>query len=276
LLLEDDRRVLEYTMTFINALGNECLGRSYLLQKADLVETLVKILKGEQGDTHLRQNALGALQKFSLRRKPQTIMIQLDLIKWISAVLRNEADQLTDYSIEYATALLMNLSLRDAGKDKCEEPDIQLLNVLNDLVEHENLQVRTYVNGTLYSIFTRKKLREEAKELGMPEVLQYLMEQSDEQFRRQIQYILEQLNSKNDDVEGGEHKDGAQSINANEGEDDIDDEEEDDEDDYDEEEMFDAEDEEFNDIIDEQGAVVGEKFLVSEFMAGEDEAKIQM
>mgnify|MGYP000164819296 CR=1 FL=1 len=40
--------------------------------------------------------------------------------------------------------------------------------------------------------------------------------------------------------------------------------------------MFDAEDEEFNDIIDEQGAVVGEKFLVSEFMAGEDEAKIQI
>ena len=139
LLLEDDRRVLEYTMTFINALCNECLGRSYLLQKQDLVETLVKILKEEQGDTHLRQNALGALQKFSLRRKPQTIMIQLDLIKWISAVLRNEADQLTDYSIEYATALLMNLSLRDAGKDKCEEPDIELLNVLNDLVEHENL-----------------------------------------------------------------------------------------------------------------------------------------
>ena len=29
----------------------------------------------------------------------------------------------------------------------------------------------------------------------MPEVLQYLMEQSDEQFKRQIQYILEQLNS---------------------------------------------------------------------------------
>lgn len=87
---------------------------------------------------------------------------------------------MTDYSIEYATALLMNLSLRDAGKDKCEEPDIELLNVLNDLVEHENLQVRTYVNGTLYSIFTRKKLREEAMELGMPEVLQLLMEQSDD------------------------------------------------------------------------------------------------
>lgn len=53
-LLNSDRRVLEYTMTFINALGNECLGRSYLLQKSDLVETLVRILKEEEGDTHLR------------------------------------------------------------------------------------------------------------------------------------------------------------------------------------------------------------------------------
>jgi hypothetical protein len=93
------------------------------------------------------------------------------MIQWIATVLRNEQETLSDYSIEYATALLMNLSLRAAGKDKCEDPDIQLLNVLNDLVEHENLQVRTYVNGTLYSIFTRKKLREEAKALGMPEVL---------------------------------------------------------------------------------------------------------
>ena len=113
-------------------------------------------------------------------------MIQLDMIKWISNVLQNETEQLSDYSIEYATALLMNLSLRSSGKDKCEDPDIKLLNVLNELVEHDNLQVRTYVNGTLYSIFTRKKLREKAKELAMPEVLQYLMNQVDDQFKRQI------------------------------------------------------------------------------------------
>ena len=49
----------------------------------------------------------------------------------------------------------MNLSLREAGKDKCEDPSIHLLNVLNELVEIENYQVRTYVNGTLYTIFTR-------------------------------------------------------------------------------------------------------------------------
>lgn len=93
------------------------------------------------------------------------------MIKWIAIVLQNENDNLSDYSIEYATALLMNLSLRAAGKDKCEDPNIELLKVLNELVEHDNLQVRTYVNGTLYSIFTRRRLREEAKELGMQDIL---------------------------------------------------------------------------------------------------------
>jgi hypothetical protein len=61
------------------------------------------------------------------------------MIKWISTVLKQEGDQLSDYSIEYATALLMNLSLRSSGKDKCEEPEIELLKVLNNLVEHDNL-----------------------------------------------------------------------------------------------------------------------------------------
>lgn len=57
-------------MTFVNALASECLGRSYLLQKNDLVDILVRVLYHEQADTSLRQNALGTLQKFSLRKKP--------------------------------------------------------------------------------------------------------------------------------------------------------------------------------------------------------------
>jgi hypothetical protein len=69
-LLAGPRKVLEYTMTFVNALASECLGRSYLLQKTDLVADLVNILHSETTDTSLRQCVLGTLQKFSLRRKP--------------------------------------------------------------------------------------------------------------------------------------------------------------------------------------------------------------
>lgn len=39
--------------------------------------------------------------------------------------------------------------------------------------------------------------------------------------------------------------------------------------------MFDAEDTEFNDVIDEQGVLVGEELLVTEFAADENNAKIQ-
>ena len=59
--------------------------------------------------------------------------------------------------IQYATALLMNLSLRQSGKDECEKlsSEINILKVLTDLMEHENQYVSTHVNGTLYSILTR-------------------------------------------------------------------------------------------------------------------------
>lgn len=68
-------------------------------------------------------------------------MINNDLISWIVNTLRDEKDTLSEYSYEYATALFMNLSLRSSGKIRCEAPEEGVLNVLNDLLEHENMQV---------------------------------------------------------------------------------------------------------------------------------------
>ena len=90
--------------------------------------------------------------------------------------------------MEYATALLMNLSLRNRGKDECEKlaPDLSILKVLTDMMEHDNLQVRTHVNGTLYSILTRQSLKQQANAMGMLDMLAYLMKSSDEQMQRQV------------------------------------------------------------------------------------------
>ena len=82
----------------------------------------------------------------------------------------------------------MNLSLRSSGKIKAEENVEVVLTVLNDLLEHENMQVRTFVNGTLYSLLSRQSLREHAKAMGMQDILKYLMEHSDERFKKQILY----------------------------------------------------------------------------------------
>ncbi len=93
----------------------------------------------------------------------------------------------------------MNLSLRTQGKHSAEAAESDILQVLNDLLECHSTQVRTYVNGTLYSILTCAGLKERAMAMGMDEILHQLMETQythpDDQFRRQIQYILEQLHA---------------------------------------------------------------------------------
>ena len=45
----------------------------------------------------------------------QSIMINGDLIQWLSQLLMDH-DNLSDYTLEYSVALLMNLCLRSAGK----------------------------------------------------------------------------------------------------------------------------------------------------------------
>jgi len=50
---------------------------------------------------------------------------------------------MSDYSLEYSTALLMNLSLRTKGKDKCEKENPKILELLFQMVDHKNEQVRT-------------------------------------------------------------------------------------------------------------------------------------
>lgn len=55
------------------------------------------------------------------------------------------------------------------------------------------LQVRTYINGTLYSILAIPLMRQSARSRGLQELLQSIAARSDETFSRQISYVMEQL-----------------------------------------------------------------------------------
>ena len=90
-------------------------------------------------------------------------MIDCGVIAWLVEVLA-DTDSLSQYSVEFGTALLMNLSLRTAGKAKCAADDSQILDVLSQLMENDLLQVRTYVNGTLYSVLVKASLKARAEE----------------------------------------------------------------------------------------------------------------
>jgi hypothetical protein len=80
---------------------------SYLLELPDIVPLLVAIIRGQTSDNSVRKNALGALQKFSLRCMPQTQMLKAGIIAWISGVLK-DTDSLSDYTLEYAPAPNIN------------------------------------------------------------------------------------------------------------------------------------------------------------------------
>ncbi|XP_054241878.1 lisH domain-containing protein ARMC9 isoform X2 [Indicator indicator] len=186
--------VRQYMARLINAFASLAEGRVYLSQNPTLLQMLEERLKAEDKDSLTWENVLGALQKFSLRRALQSAMIKDGLIFWLVDVL-TDADCLSDYTLEYSVALLMNLCLRSEGKKMCARIANRVLKVLSDLLGHENQEIQPYVNGALYSILAIPSVREEARAMGMEEILRCFIKEGNAEMIRQIEFIIKQLNS---------------------------------------------------------------------------------
>ncbi|XP_055077216.1 lisH domain-containing protein ARMC9 isoform X2 [Periophthalmus magnuspinnatus] len=196
--------VRQFMARLINAFASLAEGRVYLSQFPILLQMMTEALKKEEKDSQTREYVLIALQKLSLRRSQQTAMIEKDLICWLVDELQ-DYDCLSDCTLEYSMALLMNLCLRTKGKRKCAEKAKQVLKVLTDLLGHENHEIRPYVNGALYSILSLPSVRQEAKEMSVEEILYCYSKEDDPNLNRQIEYVIKQLNSTED--EGSESED---------------------------------------------------------------------
>ncbi|KAH6578179.1 hypothetical protein BASA60_003775 [Batrachochytrium salamandrivorans] len=191
--------VKEQLARLLNTIATDCAGREYLLKKdAYLVPIMLDAMKRETSDSGYRQNLLGALQKLSLRRVAQSIMNKFNTINYLHMILK-DVDSLSEYTIEYASALMMNLCLRTVGKQQCASNPEQTLSVLNGLIENDNIQVKTYVNGTLYSILSNPEIRDRARAIGMEEQLGYLRQISDDQLVKQIDFVIEKLKTEEDE-----------------------------------------------------------------------------
>ncbi|XP_055252927.1 lisH domain-containing protein ARMC9 isoform X6 [Moschus berezovskii] len=247
LLQSKSEVVRQYTARLINAFASLAEGRRYLAQSTKVLRMLEERLKEEDKDVITRENVLGALQKFSLRRPLQTAMIQDGLIFWLIDILK-EPDCLSDYTLEYSVALLMNLCLRSAGKNMCAKVAGLVLKVLSDLLGHENHEIQPYVNGALYSILSIPSIREEARAMGMEDILRCFIKEGNAEMIRQIEFIIKQLNSE-------ELLDGVLESD--------DDEDEDDEEDHDTMEA----DLDKDELIQPQlGELSGEKLLTTEYL----------
>lgn len=121
-------------------------------------------------------------------------MNDLQTVSDLLHMLRN-LDSLSEYSIEYGSALLMNLCLRTKGKLECVKDPGATLKILNELIEHDNVQVKTYVNGALYSLLSDRGMREKGQALGLEEQLKYMQQSSDAQLAKQVEFVIDRLSS---------------------------------------------------------------------------------
>ncbi|KAM9126942.1 lisH domain-containing protein ARMC9 isoform 2-T2 [Pangshura tecta] len=240
--------VRQYVARLINAFASLAEGRLYLSQNPKLLRVLEERLKAEDKDSLTRENVLGALQKFSLRRGLQTAMINDGLVFWLVDVLK-DTDCLSDYTLEYSVALLMNLCLRSSGKKMCATVANHVLKVLSDLLGHENHEIQPYVNGALYSILAIPSIREEARAMGMEEILRCFIKEGNAEMIRQIEFIIKQLNSEeplDDSVES--------------------DDEEEDEDDEEDHDTMEADLDKDEVLQPQLGELSGEKLLTTEYL----------
>ncbi len=194
-------------MKLVNGLANFNKGKNYLLSKSNIIEDIVKCMIAEKKDTELRQNCLGAIQKFTLRIEPQNKLIELNVIHYLVDIFTNESNSLSDYSIEYGLALLMNLSLRKEGKEKFEAVGDSIIKIILKFLNYENIQILTCINGMLYSLLKKKKIRDLAKSLGVEKKLGELTKFNNEQINKQIKYIIDELNKISSDNNEGDIKD---------------------------------------------------------------------
>ncbi|XP_069068960.1 lisH domain-containing protein ARMC9 [Pleurodeles waltl] len=240
--------VRQYAARLINAFASLAEGRLYLSQNPRLIRALEETLKAEDKDSVTRENVLGALQKLSLRRALQSTMIRDGIIFWLVDVLE-ETDCLSDYTVEYSVALLMNLCLRSAGKMMCAKDSRHVLKVLSDLLGHENHEIRPYVNGALYSILAVPSIREAARAMDMEAILRCFINEGNAEMNRQIEFIIKQLRSE-------------EALDANPESDDEEDEDDDDED----QDAMEADLDKSELLQPQLGELSGEKLLTTEYL----------
>ncbi|XP_063598879.1 cell surface glycoprotein 1-like [Penaeus indicus] len=128
----------------------------------------------------------------SMKGEVQSTLIRNGAVEWLVSTLGNTSN-LSPYTMEYAAALLMNLTLRSAGRSRCVPLARSLLPTLTHLLASVPVHVVPYVTGALYSLLSHQTLRQEAFHLGLDTSLQHLAQNGSNEQRRQLEYIVEQI-----------------------------------------------------------------------------------
>mmetsp|Transcript_67501 Transcript_67501/g.106888 ORF Transcript_67501/g.106888 Transcript_67501/m.106888 type:complete len:1225 (-) Transcript_67501:69-3743(-) len=225
----------ELALAVLAVCACEAVGRKEIEQaeiiKPGCIAAMVMVLQRAPVGSPLHLQCLAVLQRLSLRRRLQSKMIVLGVVdsvlqtlKFIRSSESNcngsgswqnlgavDENGTPDFALEFASALLMNLTLRSAGRRRCSE--LGVYDSLIGLIEHPNAQVRTHVNGSLYSLLGFSEFRATAQQSNAETTFRYALQRvppTDPLLKKQLEYLLTQL-SRVGSAEGEDEDSDAES-----------------------------------------------------------------
>ncbi len=121
-------------------------------------------------------------------------MIGLGIVPMIFKVFKNEGSELSGFTLQFLTAMMMNLSLKKESKPDFEKHKAELISIVIEHMTSENNQVRDYINGSIFLVLTSKPIKEEALRQKLDLIVKNLLEtREDDMCSQQYTYILKRL-----------------------------------------------------------------------------------
>ncbi|XP_074095431.1 lisH domain-containing protein ARMC9 isoform X2 [Cotesia typhae] len=177
----------------LNTFASFKSGRDYLAVGPTILNVVVQCFdstNAESIDAFTCDMIIATLQKLSLRRNQRLYMIAAGLVEWLIHHLKAECHTMGTYRLEYATALLMNLSLQKEAQVRAAAMPTILISTLIILLSLEHLPALPYVNGALNNFIANSTINKEAKVIGLGSILEYHRRYRSGELRKHIDHIL--------------------------------------------------------------------------------------
>ncbi|XP_057323426.1 lisH domain-containing protein ARMC9-like isoform X2 [Microplitis mediator] len=177
----------------LNTFASFKSGRNYLANGPIILNVIVQCLdskNAESIDAFTCDMIIATLQKLSLRRNQRLYMIAAGLVEWLIHHLKAECHTMGTYRLEYATALLMNLSLQKEAQVRAAAMPTILISTLIILLSLEHLPALPYVNGSLNNFIANSAINKEAKIIGLGSILEYHRRYRTGELRKHLDHIL--------------------------------------------------------------------------------------
>ncbi|XP_043250767.1 lisH domain-containing protein ARMC9-like isoform X1 [Colletes gigas] len=177
----------------LNALASFRCGRDYLSFDSTVVDVVCNCLKNacdNDLDTFTCDMMIATLQKLSVRKQQRIYMIENGLVEWLIHHLHDQCSVIDAYRLEYASALLMNLSLHQIAQRRASNMASLLISTLTELLVMNYSSALPYVNGALSIFLTNHTINEEAKKLNISSLLEQYSKHKNEEARKYLDQIL--------------------------------------------------------------------------------------